>query len=195
MTGKIKQVSNLIGQILRKLLVLSARRVSDQQESMWGIPTAFKNIYFALLALLCIPRFVMLYAEQAHRAAGEIWLAKHYILLGDVAKEFTPTAIGLAIILMLVIQAGGLVLSLYHMIANRWVTPVVEAHIAEGEAKGEARGRAEGKRKIRLSGKPGTNAGWMPKLRTYPLTNLRQGPNRCPLSAPTFNPVPLRGGD
>ena len=35
-------------------------------------------------------------------------------------------------------------MSLYHMIANRWVTPVVEAHIAEGEAKGEARGRAEG---------------------------------------------------
>ena len=90
------------------------------------------------VGLLCIPRFVMLYAEQAPRAAGETWLAKHYILLGDVAKEFTPTAIGLAIILMLVIQAGGLVLSLYHMIANRWVTPVVEAHIAEGEARGQA---------------------------------------------------------
>ena len=56
MTGKIKQVSNLIGQILRKLLVLSARRVSDQQESMWGIPTAFKNIYFALLALYLVGR-------------------------------------------------------------------------------------------------------------------------------------------
>ena len=29
-------------------------------------------------------------------------------------------------------------MSLYHMIANRWVTPVVEAHIAEGEARGQA---------------------------------------------------------
>ena len=55
----------------------------------------------------CIPRFVMLYAEQAPRATGEIWLAKHYILLGDVAKEFTPTAIGLAIILMLVVNTVG----------------------------------------------------------------------------------------
>lgn len=76
---------------------------------------------------------------QSWRVAGDYVVA--------VLGEFGPIAVGIAIIAMLLTRplnlTGELLMSLYQAMVNRYVTPVIERHRAEGRAEGRAVGRAE----------------------------------------------------
>ncbi len=64
--------------------------------------------------------------------------------------------VGAAIVSMLLVRAvnmmGGILLSLYQAMVNRFVLPVIEEHEARGREKGRAEGRAEGIEEGRAEG-------------------------------------------
>ena len=48
---------------------------------------------------------------------------------------------------------GGILLSLYQAMVNRFVLPVIEEHKARGREEGHAEGRAEGRKEGRAEGR------------------------------------------
>ncbi len=64
---------------------------------------------------------------------------------------------GVAIVSMLLARAvnmiGGILLSLYQAMVNRFVLPVIEEHKAQGRAEGLAKGREEGLAEGRAKGR------------------------------------------
>ena len=101
--------------------------------------------------------------------AGALWLAALVQIVYNTAKAWPPAApwpndalavladlgtvgVGAAIVSMLLARAvnivGGILLSLYQAMVNRFVIPVIEEHKAQGREEGLAeginRGRAEG---------------------------------------------------
>ena len=86
------------------------------------------------------------YRTPYHPTASEPLPAPWWRVAGDyifaVLGEFGPVAVGIAIIAMLLTRplnlTGELLMSLYQAMVNRYVTPVIERHRAEGRAEERA---------------------------------------------------------
>ncbi len=100
------------------------------------------------------------------RLAGALWLAALVQIVYKTAKAWPSAApwpdaalavladlgtvgAGVAIVSMLLARAvnmiGGILVSLYQAMVNRFVIPVIEEHKARGREEGLAMGRAEGR--------------------------------------------------
>jgi len=81
-------------------------------------------------------------AEFAHG-----WVSQGELALAILA-EFSGVATGIAVVAMLATRplnlTGGILMSLYQAMVNRFVIPVIEAHEARGHAQGLEEGRAAG---------------------------------------------------
>ena len=69
-----------------------------------------------------------------------------------VLREFGEVGFGAAVLAMLLTRPvnmmGGIAMTLYQAMANRWVIPVIERHKAEGRAEGLEQGRVDGERAV-----------------------------------------------
>ena len=140
------------GKILRalnRLLVWSARIIEEDNEAIWSIPKPFKRIYSFAMAAICGPLLVDIVIEEISAIKPAGWWANITTIAGESATDFAPIGIGVGIALLIIAHIGAVIVSLYHMIANRWVKPVVEEHIAQGREEGRAEGRAEALAEVR----------------------------------------------
>ena len=74
----------------------------------------------------------------ANSQAGWIHLAR------GTAAQFAPVGVGAAIGSLIAVQGVAIIVSLYHIITNRFVLPTIERHREEGRMEGLEEGRAEG---------------------------------------------------
>ena len=112
---------------------------------------------------------------------------------GEAATEFAPIGIGVAVALLVIAHIGAVIVSLYHMIANRWVKPVVEEHIAQAGRKAARRAALRDGKKAAWRGgrraekkaapkpsprcKPGSSARTKPRPKVYPSTSRCRAEN------------------
>ena len=87
--------------------------------------------------------------EQAWRGIGDFTFA--------VLADFGTVGIAITIVAMLLTRAvnktGELLMSLYQVVVNRFVIPVIEAHKAEGREQGRTEGREQGRTEGREQGR------------------------------------------
>jgi hypothetical protein len=110
---------------------------------MWSVPRPFKHVYFALVVTLCAPPLAVITADKIAATGGQIWWRNITTVIIEAATEFAPVGIGIAIAMLVTVHIGAIIMSLYHVIANRFVKPVIESHEARGRAEGHAAERTE----------------------------------------------------
>ena len=86
--------------------------------------------------------------QWRNAATGSLWHAETQEIKAVLA-DLGTVGVGAAIVSMLLARAvnmiGGILLSLYQAMVNRFVIPVIEEHEARGREKGLAEGREEGR--------------------------------------------------
>ena len=132
-----------IRRFLNRALVWSARIVEEDDEAIWSVPKPFKRAYSIALSAICSPLLVAVIIEKIKTTKPAGWWANAATVTGESAAEFAPIGIGVAIALLVIAHIGAVIVSLYHMIANRWVKPVIEEHIEQGREEGRAEVIAE----------------------------------------------------
>ena len=130
---------------LNRLLVWSARIIEEDNEAIWSVPRPFKRAYSIALSAICSPLLITIIIEKINTTKPAGWWTDFTTVTGESATEFAPIGIGVAIALLVIAHIGAVIVSLYHMIANRWVKPVVEEHIALGREEGLEEGREQGR--------------------------------------------------
>lgn len=138
---------------LNRLLVWSAGIIEEDNEAIWSIPKPFKRAYSATMAAVCSPLLITLVIAKIKTTNPAGWWANITTVTGEAAAEFAPIGIGVAIALLVIAHIGAVIVSLYHMIANRWVKPVIEEHIAQGREEGREEGREQGRKEGREQGR------------------------------------------
>lgn len=142
---------SLLARLRRALIRLlpPATPQPEPRESVWSVSQRDARTFFRLLSLL----WTVGLAYVAYRtpyapasASTPLWQAfGDYIIA--VLAGFGSVAVGIAIIALLITRPlnlmGELLMSLYQAMVNRYVTPVIERHRAEGRAEGLAEGRVE----------------------------------------------------
>ena len=147
---------SILRRLLIRLLVFSARPLPDDRDAIWSIPRAFQIVYFMVFIGICIPMIMDIVQDTraAHPGVGWIPLAR------ESASEFAAVGVGAAIGSLIAVQGVAIVMSLYHIITNRFTTPIIEKHREEGRTEGREEGRTEGRVEGRTEGRSETNEAW-----------------------------------
>ncbi len=139
----------------------------EDRESIWSIYRRDARTFFRLVSLLWLVALAYI-SYKTLNAPGAEWKvatsATWWQSAGDFAlavlHDFSGVGIGVAILAMLLTRplnlTGELLMSLYQAMVNRFVTPVIEAHRAEGRAEGLVEGLVEG----RAEGLAESDAAW-----------------------------------
>lgn len=135
--------SGKIRRFLNHLLIWSARIIEEDNEAIWSVPKPFKRAYSIAMAMVCSPLLITIVIEEIKTTKPAGWWTNATTVTGESATEFAPIGVGIAIALLLIAHIGAIIVSLYHMIANRWVKPVIEEHIEQGREEGRAEVIAE----------------------------------------------------
>ena len=142
--------------LLIRLLVLSARTIPDDREAIWSIPRIFQAVYFIIFIGICVPMIVDIVQEVRASQSGGGWI----LLARETASEFATVGVGAAIGSLIAVQGVALIMSLYHLITNRFTVPIIEQHREEGRKEGREEGREEGLAEGRDEGLAESNAAW-----------------------------------
>ena len=137
---------SLSARLRRALLRLlpSAMPQPETRESVWSVRQRDATTFFGLLSLLWLVGLAYVACRTPYAPAADLepwWQATgDYII--TVLAEFGLVAVGIAIIALLITRPlnliGELLMSLYQAMVNRYVTPVIERHRAEGRVEGRA---------------------------------------------------------
>ena len=127
----------------------------ESRVSIWSIQTRDARTFFRTAALLWLAALIHLGYKPSHQPSHDGaadgahgWMSSGELALA-ILSDFNGVAIGIAVVAMLatrpLILTGGLLMSLYQTMVNRFVIPVIEEHEARGRAQGLDEGRAEGR--------------------------------------------------
>ena len=125
-------------------LLPSATPEPEIRESVWSVSQRDATTFFRLLSLLWLVGLAYVAYRTPYPPAAD--LTPGWLRAGDYAiavlSGFGPVAVGIAIIALLITRPlnllGELLMSLYQAMVNRYVTPVIERHRAEGRVEGRA---------------------------------------------------------
>ena len=145
-----------------RLLPSPTPRPADRRVSIWSIQARDAQTFFCVASLLWLVALI----QVGYKLRSQLLLdgaadgAQGWRGLGDFAlatlSEFSGVATGIAVVAMLATRplnlAGGILMSLYQAMVNRFVIPVIEEHRAEGRAEGIEQGRAIGLEEGRTAG-------------------------------------------
>ena len=113
----------------------SARPLPEDRNAIWSIPRVFQAIYFLIFIGVCVPMIVRIVQEEIATNAQAGWIQ----LARESASQFAPVGVGTAIGSLIAVQGVAIIVSLYHIITNRFVLPTIERHREEGREEGEER--------------------------------------------------------
>ncbi len=149
--GKIRDV-------LVRLLIFLATPQEDDRTAIWSIPQPLGAVYFAVFigaSLWTIYEIVQLRSSQY---CGFVWtfaaatekdcLSTWNSLIREVATEFAPTGVGIAIGTLIVLQGVALIMAIYQFLTNVLTKPVIERHAARGRAEADRLWREWNQRRI-----------------------------------------------
>ena len=119
--------------LLVRILVASATPLPDDREAIWSIPRAFQVIYFLMFIGICVPMIMDIVQEEIVANPGMGWIR----LARETAAEFAAVGVGAAIGSLIAMQGVAIIVSLYHIITNRFTIPAIEKHRAEGREEGQ----------------------------------------------------------
>ena len=122
--------------LLVRLLIASAAPLPDDRDAIWSIPRIFQLVYFVVFIGICVPIIANIVREEFAGTPDAGWVH----LARESAAEFAPSGVGAAIGSLIAVQGVALIVSLYHIITNRFARPIIEEH----EARGREEGREEG---------------------------------------------------
>lgn len=136
----------LLDRLRRSLLRLlpSATPQPETRESVWSVSQRDATTFFRLLSLLWLVGLTYVAYRTPYPPAADLgpWWQRAGDYITAVLAEFGPVAVGIAIIALLITRPlnliGELLMSLYQAMVNRYVTPVIERHRAEGRAERDA---------------------------------------------------------
>ena len=141
----VKTLCAKVWRVLVYLLVLTAKRPTHREnQPIWAVPPAFRNIYFAIVSILGGPPLFEIVSREIQEAANPGWYDDFVQITTNSALAYGPIGLGIAIAVFVGMHAGGPLTVLYQTLANKFLVPVIEAHEARGEKRGEARGEARG---------------------------------------------------
>ena len=107
------------------------------------------------MVVFCAPPLVVIIVEQATAIKPQLWWMDVIVVIIESATRFAPVGLGVAVAMLVIVHIGAIVMSLYHVITNRFAKPVIESHEARGRAEGRQEGRAEGRQEGRAEGRAG----------------------------------------
>ncbi len=125
-----------VRRLLVRILVASATPLPDDREAIWSIPRAFQVIYFLMFIGACVPMIVGIVLDEIAAAPGAGWVR----LARESAAEFAAVGVGAAIGSLIAMQGVAIIVSLYHIITNRFTIPAIEKHRREGRKEGITEG-------------------------------------------------------
>ena len=133
---------------VRWLLPSPTPRLEDHV-SIWSIRARDAGTFFRIVAVLWLVALARISYKSMEQADVPLvgWQDAVDFALA-VLGEFGNVGIGTAMLAMLLTRPanrmGGIAMSLYQAIVNRYVIPVIEKHKAEGRAQGRAQGLEQG---------------------------------------------------
>ncbi len=132
----------------------SATPRPSNQVSVWSVAAGDARMFFGLAGALWLAALVQIvYKTVKAWPSAAPWPDAALAVLADLGT----VGLGAAIVSMLLARAvnmmGGILLSLYQAMVNRFVLPVIEEHEARGLEKGLAMGREEGLAEGRAKGR------------------------------------------
>ena len=130
-------------------LLPSATPRLDDHVSIWSIKARDARTFFRIVGVLWLVALAFIVYKTPYEppvGSNAAWRDRGEFGL-DVLTEFATVGVAIAIVSMVLMRAvnttGGLLMTLYETLANRFVIPVIEAHKAEGREEGRAEAMAE----------------------------------------------------
>ena len=137
---------------VRRLLPSPTPR-KEEQVPVWSVRRSDTATFYCMVSafwLVALLRISYKATERADAPFADWGSAADLGLV--VLREFGEVGFGAAVLAMLLTRPvnmmGGIAMTLYQAMANRWVIPVIERHKAEGRAEGMEQGRVDGERAV-----------------------------------------------
>ena len=140
-------------------LVSSATPRTQDHVSIWSVAERDARTFFCIAGVLWVVAIVFIvYKSWVDMPPQAVAMPPRagWRRMGDFAltalADFGTVGIAIAILSMMltwvVTFVGGLMLTFYQRMVNRFVIPVIEAHKAEGREEGRMEGRTEGRTEV-----------------------------------------------
>ena len=134
---------------VRRLLPSPTPREEEEQVPVWSIRRPDTATFYRVVSALWLVALLRIGYKATERADAPFadWGSAADLVL-VVLREFGEVGFGAAVLAMLLTRPvnmmGGMVMTLYQAMVNRWVIPVIERHKSEGRAEGLAEGLERG---------------------------------------------------
>lgn len=133
--------------------------LTEQRTSILSVRVGDARTFFALASTLWLVAAVRIGYNSVHSAATDWRLTdtpSNAARVGEISDvtlaamaEFSSVVVGTAVVALLLTRPvnllGGMLMTMYQAMMNRFVIPVIEAHKAEGRAEGFTQGLQEGR--------------------------------------------------
>ena len=136
-----------------RLLILLATPLEDERTAIWSIPKPLVPVYFVAFIGTSIWTIYEIVQVRSFQHCGLVWtiraaserdcLTTWNALVREVAAEYAPVGVGLAIGTLITMHGVAVIMALYQFLTNTLTRPAIERHIAKGRKKGREEGRAE----------------------------------------------------
>ena len=153
-----------------RLLVFLATPLEDERTAIWSIPKPLVPVYFAVFTSASVWSIDEIARLRMAEYCGFVWtiagagekdcLATWNTLVREVAAEYAPVGIGLAVGTLIAMHGVAGIMALYQFLTNTLTKPAIERNIAKGRAQGRAQGRAEGRAEGLAEGLAEANRRW-----------------------------------
>ena len=180
-------------------MIFLARPLEDERTAIWSIPKPLVPVYFAVFIGVSVWTIYEIALERSAQYCGFVWtvqtanqrdcLTTWNGLVREVAAEYAPIGVGLAIGVLIAMHGVAGIMALYQFLTNTLTKPAIERHIAkgleigieqgieqgreQGLLEGLLEGRAEGLAEANRLGSNGYNAVMMLRPPAFHLTNPR----------------------
>ena len=138
MYGKIRD-------LLIELLILLATPLEDERTAIWSIPKPLVPVYFAVFIGVSVWTIYEIALEKSARYCGFVWtvnaasnqdcLVTWNGLVREVAAEYAPIGVGLAIVTLIAMHGVAGIMALYQFLTNTLTKPAIERQRAKGRAE------------------------------------------------------------
>ena len=142
---------------VRRLLPSPTPRQEEEQVPVWSIRRSDTATFYRVVSALWLVALLRIGYKATERADAPFadWGSAADLGL-VVLREFGEVGFGAAVLAMLLTRPvnmmGGIAMTMYQAMVNRWVIPVIERHKSEGRAEGLEQGIERGVRLGRVDG-------------------------------------------
>lgn len=142
---------------LIRFLIFLATPLEDERTAIWSIPKPLVPVYFIVFIGISVWTIYEIALEKSAQYCGLMWtvkaaskqdcLATWNGLTREVAAEYAPVGVGLAIGALIAMHGVAGIMALYQFLTNTLTKPAIERQRARGRKEGREEGVAETNRR------------------------------------------------